>query len=147
VGTNEFAPIRLYRLISQREMIFSLSLLITLPCLLPAPASAQTQQFPSNPSAESGHLGASRPSSSLSDQSDLPMRPDGVRLSPKQRRAIILANFEKSKNDAAEMAALAKELREALDKQREDVLTSDLINRLEKIEKLAKKIREETKGM
>jgi len=75
------------------------------------------------------------------------MRPDGVRLSPKQRRAIILANFEKSKNDAAEMAVLAKELREALDKQREDVLTSDLINRLEKIEKLAKKIREETKGM
>jgi len=147
MGTKAFALIRFYRLISQPGRIFSLGFFIVLPCLLPALASAQGQPFPPSPSAETSHLGANRVSSSLSDQTDIPMRPDSVRLSPKQRKAIIQANFEKSKADAAEMAALAKWLREALDKQKEDVLNSDLITRIERIEKLAKKIREETKGM
>ena len=56
------------------------------------------------------------------------------------------ANFEKSKSDAAELAALAKALREELNKPNVNVLSLEVINRAEKIEKLAKKIREETKG-
>jgi hypothetical protein len=56
------------------------------------------------------------------------------------------ANFAKSKTDAAELADLAKGLREELDKPNVNVLSFEVINRAEKIEKLAKKIREETKG-
>jgi len=56
------------------------------------------------------------------------------------------ANLEMSKSDAAELAALAKGLREELDKPNVDVLSLEVMNRIDKIEKLAKKIREETKG-
>jgi hypothetical protein len=67
-------------------------------------------------------------------------------MSVQQRQSIMRANFEKSKSDAAELAALAKGLREELDKPNVNVLSLDVINRAEKIEKLAKKIRDETKG-
>jgi hypothetical protein len=67
-------------------------------------------------------------------------------LSPKQRLYIMRANFEKSKSDAAELAALAKALREELNKPNVNVLSLQVVNRAERIEKLAKKIREETKG-
>ena len=67
-------------------------------------------------------------------------------LSPKQKQSIVRANFEKSKSDAAELAALAKELCKELDKPNVDVLSLEVVNRVEKIEKLAKKIRDETKG-
>ena len=56
------------------------------------------------------------------------------------------ANFEKAKNDAAELAAMAKELRETLSKPNVDVLSFEVVSRAEKISKLAKKIREETKA-
>lgn len=56
------------------------------------------------------------------------------------------ANFLKSKNDAAELAALAKDLCKELEKPNADVLSLGIVTRMEKIEKLAKKIREETKG-
>jgi hypothetical protein len=67
-------------------------------------------------------------------------------ISDKQKQRIVHANFEKSKSDAAALAAMAKELREELDKSNGSVLSLEVINRAEKIEKLAKKIREETKG-
>jgi hypothetical protein len=67
-------------------------------------------------------------------------------LSPKQRLYIMRANFEKSKSDAAELAALAKALREELNKPNVNVLSLQVVNLAERIEKLAKKIREETKG-
>ena len=72
--------------------------------------------------------------------------PKMFRLSPKQKRLIVRANLEMSKCDAAELAALAKGLREELDKPNVNVLSLEVMNRIDKIEKLAKKIREETKG-
>jgi hypothetical protein len=56
------------------------------------------------------------------------------------------AKLEMSKNDAAELATLAKGLREVLDKPNVNVLSREVVDRAEKIEKLAKKIREETQG-
>jgi len=78
----------------------------------------------------------------------LPTLPDDntPSLSPKQKLNIMQSNFARSKTDAAELAALAKGLREELDKPNVNVLSLEVINRAEKIEKLAKKIREETKG-
>jgi len=51
-----------------------------------------------------------------------------------------------SKNDAAELAALAKGLREVLDKPNTNIHSLEVNNRIDKIQKLAKKIREETTG-
>jgi len=77
----------------------------------------------------------------------LPVLPDETPLlNAKQKVSIMHANFAKSKTDAAELADLAKGLREELDKPNVNVLSFEVINRAEKIEKLAKKIREETKG-
>ena len=67
-------------------------------------------------------------------------------LSLKQKQGIVHANFEKSKNDAAELAALAKELCKKLEKPDVDVLSVEVVSRAERIEKLAKRIRDETKG-
>ncbi len=67
-------------------------------------------------------------------------------LNPHQKQTIMNANFEKAKNDAAELAAMAKELRETLSKPNVDVLSFEVVSRAEKISKLAKKIREETKA-
>jgi hypothetical protein len=47
---------------------------------------------------------------------------------------------------ASELAALARLLHQELNKPNPDALSSVSIDRLEKIGKLAKKIREETKG-
>ncbi len=67
-------------------------------------------------------------------------------LSFQQKQSIMQANFLKSKSDAAELAALAKDLCKELDKPNADVLSLGIVTRMERIEKLAKKIRDETKG-
>jgi len=56
------------------------------------------------------------------------------------------SNFEKVKNDAAQLASMANELRGELNKTSVDILSMDVIHRAEKIEKLARKIKEEAKG-
>jgi len=122
----------------QREIILVLGLLVAVACLTSAPAPAQSQQ---GTSTHSSHM----PSSDDDDMRSL--RTDTSQpISDKQKQRIVHANFEKSKSDAAALAAMAKELREELDKSNGSVLSLEVINRAEKIEKLAKKIREETKG-
>lgn len=61
----------------------------------------------------------------------------------KQRKAMLHANLEKSKSDSAELAALAQQLREELDKPDASPLSPPCAARLERIAKLAKKIRDE----
>ncbi|MGD1158678.1 MAG: hypothetical protein ABSA41_23035 [Terriglobia bacterium] len=70
----------------------------------------------------------------------------GPELTPKQKRELMKSNFEKVKNDAAQLASMANELRGELNKTSVDILSMDVIHRAEKIEKLARKIKEEAKG-
>ena len=119
-----------------RGIILSLGLLFSLICLTRVPAPAQ--------SSNQGNQGNnSRARSSVLDTSrnEIPEP-----MTPEQKRSIMRANFEKSKSDAVELAALAKGLREVLDRPNANLLSLEVINRAEKIEKLARKIREETKG-
>jgi hypothetical protein len=119
----------------QRGVILACGLLIAATCLAPAPARAQAIQDQPTPSNQTG------------GHRMLPVLPDETPLlNAKQKVSIMHANFAKSKTDAAELADLAKGLREELDKPNVNVLSFEVINRAEKIEKLAKKIREETKG-
>ena len=67
-------------------------------------------------------------------------------LTAAQRHSLMHANFVRSKKDAAELAALAKGLREALNKPNADITSVEVVSRAVKIERLAKKIREETTG-
>lgn len=61
----------------------------------------------------------------------------------KQRQRLLKANLAKSKTDSAELAALAQQLREELETPKVSPLSPACAIRLEKIEKLAKKIRGE----
>jgi hypothetical protein len=66
--------------------------------------------------------------------------------SDEQRLRRMQANLDKAKKDAAAMATLAKALREDLDKPNARALSPDVLDRIEKIEKLARRIRVETMG-
>jgi hypothetical protein len=66
-------------------------------------------------------------------------------LSVRQKLSIAQTNLAKAQTDAAELAILAKELREELNKPGINILSLEVLNRAEKIGKLAKKIREETR--
>jgi hypothetical protein len=67
-------------------------------------------------------------------------------LSGKQKRNLLKANFEKMKRDAGELADLAKALQEELNKSNENVLSLDIVDKADKIEKLAKKIKGTARG-
>jgi hypothetical protein len=63
-----------------------------------------------------------------------------------KERKLLKANFEKTKSDAAELAALAKQLREKLDQPDADAHSAEIANLAERIGKLAKKIRGQSMG-
>jgi len=125
----------------QGGFVLSWGLLIALTCLMPARAFGQSS--------------ANQNPATVWDQRPSPTRVHAApSISPDdtpppltdKRRALLKANFEKTKTDAAEMATLAKELRTALDKPNADAYSLQVVNLADKIEKLAKKIRGEMQG-
>jgi hypothetical protein len=56
------------------------------------------------------------------------------------------SNLEKTKSDAAELSALADQLRDELDKMNVNVFSLDVLHKTEMVEKLAKKIKVEANG-
>ena len=67
-------------------------------------------------------------------------------LSGKQKRNLLKANFEKMKRDAGELADLAKALQDELNKSNENILSLDIVEKADKIEKLARKIKGTARG-
>jgi hypothetical protein len=67
-------------------------------------------------------------------------------LSEKQKNDLLKANFEKMKRDAGELADLAKALQEELNKSNENILSLNIVDKADKIEKLAKKIKVNARG-
>jgi len=67
-------------------------------------------------------------------------------ITPKQQGEPKKSNLEKSKTDAAELSALADQLRDELKKMNVNVLPLDVIEKTQKLEKLAKKIKGEANG-
>ncbi len=72
--------------------------------------------------------------------------PPPAPLSPKQRKGLLKSNFEKMKRDVEELAALAKSLQEDINGSNENVLSLKIVDKAEKIERLAKKIKAAAKG-
>ena len=66
--------------------------------------------------------------------------------SRKQQKELIAQRFEQMKQDADELTDLAKSLQEELDKTSENILSLQVVEKAEKIEKLAKRIKNNAKG-
>jgi hypothetical protein len=67
-------------------------------------------------------------------------------FSEKQKRDLMKANFEKMKRDAGELADLAKALQEELNKSNENILSLGIVEKADKIEKLARRIKGTARG-
>ena len=68
-------------------------------------------------------------------------------LPARQRRLLLKDNLEKMKRDAGELAALTKALQEELDKSTENMLPLGVVDKADKIQKLAKKIKASARGL
>ncbi len=68
------------------------------------------------------------------------------RLSKKQKQDLLKSNFERMKRDADELAELAKSLQDDLSKSNENVFSLKVVDKAERIEKLAKKIKSTARG-
>lgn len=131
-----------YRQAGRRGVMLTASLLIVLACLGSVRIAAQYPSTLQPQGISQGHGGNRGAGVSSDPMSDIVYQT----MSAKQRRYIVHSNFEKSKSDAAELAILAKALRQDLDKSSASLFSPEMIARVDKIEKLAKKIRDETKG-
>jgi hypothetical protein len=92
----------------------------------PGPQAQQPRPLPTIPSGP--------------DQPDMNAPPA---LTPKQQREILKSKYEKMKQESAELADLAKSLQQDLDKSNSDVLSLKVVDKADKIEKLAKRIKSE----
>lgn len=68
------------------------------------------------------------------------------KLARKRQKDLLKFNFDKMKQDAEELAALAKSLQEDLGKTNKNVLSLKIVEKAEKIERLAKKIKSAARG-
>jgi hypothetical protein len=59
---------------------------------------------------------------------------------------MLKSKFEKMKEDAQELASLADSLKGEVDKSSENILALQIVEKAEKIEKLAKRIKNAAKG-
>ena len=67
-------------------------------------------------------------------------------LTDKQRHHLLKDNFKNMKRDAGDLFNLAKALQDELDKSNENVLSLDVVDKADKIEKLAKRIKGTARG-
>jgi len=78
-------------------------------------------------------------------------QPDGQSSSSphagKKERAVLKANFDKIRNDAGELAKLVKSLQDEVDRANENLLLLGVIEKADKIEKLAKRIKGTARGI
>jgi hypothetical protein len=116
--------------------------------MLGVPRITSANAAPSHPEATTQVDNPNAPQRSPRAQSnqESPLPPGQSPLSEKQKRALLKSNFEKMKRDAGELADLAKALQEELNKSNENVLSLDIVDKADKIEKLAKRIKGTARG-
>ena len=112
--------------------------------MLGVPRIISATAAPSHPEATTQADGPEAPQRSPRAQSNEESSQSS--LSGKQKRDLLKANFEKMKRDAGELADLAKAMQEELNKSNENILSLDIVDKADKIEKLAKKIKGTARG-
>ncbi len=70
----------------------------------------------------------------------------GKPLSQKQKTDIVRANFQRTKKDIAKLSKLVQSLQDEIDKTNPNVLSLSIVNKATRIEKLAKRIKDEAKS-
>ena len=112
--------------------------------MLGVPRIISATASPSHPEATTPAVGTEASQAVPRAQSNEESSPSP--LSGKQKVNLLKANFEKMKRDAGELADLAKALQEELNKSNENILSLDIVDKAEKIEKLAKRIKGTARG-
>ena len=69
------------------------------------------------------------------------------RNNQKQQKALMDYNFKKLKEHAQDLADLAKSLQAEVEKSNENVLSLEIVKKADEAEKLARKIKNEAKGL
>ena len=67
-------------------------------------------------------------------------------LSPKQKQELLKSGFEQMKKDSDQLLELARSLQKDVDKSNQNVLSVKVVDKAERIEKLAKKIKNMARG-
>ena len=113
-------------------LLWGMGVAATLVLLATVPVrSAQNPAAPKNGEALA-------PSRAVNDQATL--------ITPKEKEESKKSNLEKTRSDAAELSALADQLRDELNKMNVNVLPTDVIKKTAIVEKLAKRIKEDAHG-
>jgi hypothetical protein len=79
-------------------------------------------------------------------QGDAPAIQVSQKMMHNMRKEMLEDNFKQMKKDSAELAALAQELQQELGKSNYRILSLGVVDKAEKIEKLARKIKSTAKG-
>jgi hypothetical protein len=107
--------------------------------------AASTAPEPGGPWAAGGAFAATVPAAQeIPPTSEGPIPP--TKITRKQRQDILKSKFQKMKEDAEELSSLANSLQDELNKSSENILSLPIVEKAEKIEKLAKRIKNAAKG-
>jgi hypothetical protein len=79
----------------------------------------------------------------VDDPANQPAKPGANR----RDQALVRANYERAKHDSVELAELARSLQQELNQAGTNVLSLDVIDKAAKIEKLAKRIKGNARGL
>jgi hypothetical protein len=125
---------------------FPASLVGKAPTLADDPALGMpgSQATPQPAGGSSAHQAPSNPALAQEPAPENPSLPPD--MARRQKKDLLKSNFAKMKSDADELLELSKSLQADLDKSNENVLSLRVVDRAEKIEKLAKKIKELARG-
>jgi len=121
-------------LLKFRRFILPLGVGVVAALVLLTAVSVRSAQNPAPPK----NAEALVPPSAVKDQATL--------ITPKEKEEPKKSNLEKTRTDAAELSALADQLRDELNKMNANVLALDVIEKTQRLEKLAKKIKGEANG-
>lgn len=135
-GTRPKAPSH-----SKRLVTLGISALVA--AALSLPASQHRSPPGAGPSAALASPQDQIPGSQAPPTRGLPSIPD---LTRKQKEEMLKDNFAKMKNNVDELAKLARSLQEDVDKSNANVLSIRIVDKADKIEKLAHKIKATAKG-
>ena len=105
-----------------------------------------------NPTSPSSQAGVTRREAAgaivAQEQEEVPTNQGSKGSMPeRQKRLLLKDNLERMKRDAGELASLTKALQEELNKSNENVLALDIVAKADKIQKLAKKIKGNARGI
>lgn len=113
-------------------------------CAPTAPARLAGQTSPASQSAQPPSVPG------LGNRSQIPLElpdtPDSTGPTAQQKKNLLKYRFDTMKKDADKLSELATSLQKEIGKSNQNILSLDVLAKADKIEKLAKKIKENAKG-